>query len=294
MGIYDRPYMRSGGGGGGGGGYRPYGGGGFGLPRPGRVVAGLLIANIAMLVLGLFWGGMEGHLGLSAATWWRQPWRFITFQFVHAGAMHLFFNMLGLYFLGMYLELTWGPRRFLVFYLLCGAVGGIAHLVMSYALGWNPHTLLVGASGGVFAVILACAILYPQIRVIVLFFPMSIRVAAALFIGIAAYSILAKIRLGGAGGGISDAAHLGGAAAGALWVYLEPKIWRLRRLGPSGRGSGRWHKKVQREREEQEQVDRILDKVRREGIGSLTRREKAILRRATERERHNGGRAGPW
>ncbi|OPX21437.1 MAG: hypothetical protein B1H04_06670 [Planctomycetales bacterium 4484_123] len=289
MGIYDRPYMR----GGGGGGYRPSPG--LGLPRPGRVVAGLLIANIAVLVLGLFWQGMARHLGLSAASWWRQPWRFITFQFVHAGGMHLFFNMLGLYFLGMYLELTWGPRRFLVFYLLCGAAGGVAHLVMSYGLGWNPHTLLVGASGGVFAVILACAILYPQIRVIVLFFPMSIRVAAALFIGIAAYSVLAEVRgVGLGGGGISHAAHLGGAVAGALWVYLEPRIWRLRTGGASGRGSGRWRRKVQREQEERQEVDRILDKVRREGIGALSRRERDVLRRATERERHNGGRDGPW
>ena len=102
-------------------------------------------------------------------------------------------------------------------------------MVMTFAFSpADTHTHLIGASGGVYAVVLACAILFPQIRLILFLFPVPIRFAAALFIGIAVYNLLSGIASGGFVGGISDAAHLGGAVAGAFWVWVLPGLRRGR------------------------------------------------------------------
>jgi len=282
MGIHDRPYMQQD--------YQPPGGRiTFGMPKPGKAVKWLLIANIVMFVLQIFLGRqMEQWLTVTAVVWW-EVWRYLTFQFLHADPFHLLFNMLGLYFLGMYLERAWGTRRFLTFYLVCGAVAGLTHVALSWSFRTDLFVSLLGASGGVYAVVLACAILFPHIRVIVILFPMSIRMAAALFLGIAIINVLIGIRSALAGGplsgGISHVAHLGGAAAAAVWVYVIPKL-----RGASGQVRGRinrgaWQRKMRKRADEEAQIDRILSKIRNEGLDSLTNREKKILREATERQR---------
>ena len=144
MGLHDRPYMHE----------PPSGGGGFGgmrmeFRRPGRVVGRLILINVLVVFVQLFWSeALIDTFAVRPEAWW-QPWRYVTFQFLHSGIFHLFFNMIGLYFLGMILENHWGGKRFLTFYLVCGAVGGVCHVMFSYALrqpAWMP---LLGASGGV-------------------------------------------------------------------------------------------------------------------------------------------------
>ncbi|MDY7010347.1 MAG: rhomboid family intramembrane serine protease [Planctomycetota bacterium] len=266
--------------------------GGFmgGMPRPGRVVGRLLIVNVVIFFLQIF-PAFNAELmkwcTVIPAYWW-QVWRYITFQFLHAGLFHILFNMIGLYFLGMMLEAYWGGRRFLVFYLGCGAVAGVAHVVMAFAMSRGMEAKLLGASGGVYGVVLACAVLFPQIRVIVFLFPMPIRTAAALFLGIAAFFTLQEIAAGGAmSGGVSHVAHLGGAAAAAVWIWVLPRVRMKLRFGNRPAGQGRWEKKLKRRQEQQEKIDRILDKIRREGIGSLSRGEKRTLQQTTE-EMKNG------
>ncbi|KKM21798.1 hypothetical protein LCGC14_1631800 [marine sediment metagenome] len=291
MGLHDRPYMqeeqkRYGGGGGGMGGMR------VGMPKPTGVIRYLLIINIAVLVASRFGEGMVFDLFAVKASLWWQLWRYVTFQFLHAGMFHLFFNMLALYFLGMHLERAWGSKRFLTFYLLCGAVGGVAHVVMTHALSQYAEIPLVGASGGVYGVLIACAILFPHIRLILLLFPVSIRVAVALFLGMAVYNVLDGIitaRGGGGamGGGVSDPAHLGGAIVGAAWVWLGPRLRSRMAAGSARRGQGRWQKKLQRGRDEQQEINRILDKIRNQGIGSLSDSERRTLQRATDRQQQD-------
>jgi membrane associated rhomboid family serine protease len=209
------------------------------MPRPGRVISRLLIINIVVFFLQVFpdignylfkWGTV------IPALWW-QPWRYITFQFLHGGLFHLLFNMMGLYFLGMLLESGWGARRFLVFYLGCGAVAGVAHVLMAFALNRGMEVPLLGASGGVYGVVLACAVLFPHIRLIVFLFPMPIRTAAALFLGIAVFFTLQELFAGGTGGGVSHVAHLGGAVAAAVWIWVLPKLRMKLRSGhqPAGK-----------------------------------------------------------
>lgn len=152
---------------------------------------------------------------------------------------------------------------------------------MAFAMGRGHDTFLIGASGGVYAVVLACAVFYPQVRVIVFLFPMPIRFAAALFLGIAVYFTLQEIASGGMmRSQISHVAHLGGAAAAAVWILISLGFSRrMRRGGPAGRG--RWERKLRRQRRQQKEIDGILDKIGRDGLSSLNRHEKRVLREAT-------------
>ena len=256
-----------------------------GMPRPGPVVARLLLINLVVFFLSIFFGDPMLRLFAVLPDRWLDLWRYLTFQFLHLDPIHILFNMIGLYFLGMLLEMGWGTWRFLVFYLVCGAVAGVAHVIMAFAMGRGHGTFLLGASGGVYAVVLACAVFYPQVRVIVLFFPMPIRVAAALFLGIAVFYTLQEIASGGMmRRQVSDVAHLGGAAAAAVWILISLGLsGRLRRRVPFGRG--RWERKLKRQRRREKEIDGILAKIRRDGLTSLSRHEKRILRQASEQQR---------
>jgi membrane associated rhomboid family serine protease len=194
--------------------------------------------------------------------------------------MHILFNMLGLYFLGMYLERAWGTKRFLVFYLTCGVIAGLTHVAFSFLLDQPDWIPLVGASGGVLAVLAACAILFPHIRVVMLLFPVPIRFAALILIVISVLFMLT-----GEQGGTAHAAHFGGMVAGGLWVWLGPRLRNARADAQQRINNGAWERKMRREQQTQAEVDRILDKIRREGIGSLSSREKRILQDATEKQR---------
>jgi len=297
MGWRDRPYARSD--------YedeRPPRQGGMmgGMPRPGRVVGRLLIINILVFFVGtIFLRTPQG--GRRLPDWFAvipdqswQIWRYVTFQFLHGGVGHLFFNMLALYFLGMLLEQAWGGRRFLVFYLGCGVVAGLAHVVMTPILNQPAYVRLVGASGGVYGVLLACAVMFPQIRVFIYFlFPVPIRVVAAVFLGIAVFNVVQGIRVAMAGGmlsgGISHPAHLGGAAAAAVYIWIWPALQQRFRLPRRAGGAGRWDKKLRQRRRTEEQVDRILDKIRRRGLGSLNWSERRTLRKASRQQADEEG-----
>lgn len=280
MGLGNRPYWKDDQPGGSFmGGY--YGSGmRHGLPKPTPAVMWLLIVNFAMFILQNILGGTF-TLSLSAVPmYWWQPWRYVTFQFLHGGVMHILFNMLGLYFLGVYLERAWGTKRFLGFYLTCGVIAGLTHVAFSFLFRQPTWVPLVGASGGVLAVLAACAILFPHIQVVLLLFPVPIRFAAILFIVISVLFMLT-----GEQGGTAHAAHFGGMVAGGVWVWLGPRLRNAREGARQRINHGAWERKVRREQQNQAEVDRILDKIRREGIQSLSAREKRILQDATEKQR---------
>ena len=114
MGLNDRDY------------YRRPGRSPFGTLPVWSVSTWLIALNVAVFVLDIVLRGLLFRIGsFSAVTavWELQVWRFVTFQFLHAGVGHIFFNMLALYFFGPMIENYLGPRRFLAFYLLCGAAG---------------------------------------------------------------------------------------------------------------------------------------------------------------------------
>jgi len=289
----DRPYAYRDDRGGIGGFGGPTGGGiGLSMPKPTRVVKWLLITNLLVFVVQLAAGDVHRGVGVisqmfgAVGLYWWQLWRYVTFQFLHGGMWHLVLNMLAVYFLGAPLERRMGSRRFLVFYLLCGAIAGVTYVVMSLALGQGGWIPIVGASGGVYGIILAAAVYFPHFRIIFLFFPVPIRLAAVIIFSIMALTVLQGLGAGGVKTGVfwSQVAHFGGAAAAAVWIFLSRHRPAGSTLGERVR-KGSWQRKQRERRQMQAEVDRILEKIHTHGIGSLSSREKRLLKQATERQR---------
>jgi len=225
-----------------------------------------------------------------------QIWRLVGFQFLHANMYHLLFNMIGLYFFGPLVERYLGGKRYLAFYLLCGIFGALFYLILNLGgymatevLGVSSvpgllvnatGTPLIGASAGVFGVLMAGAFLAPKARVLLFFvIPMRLSTLAYGLVGISIASILINTR--NAGG---EAAHLGGAAAGWWFIRHPGSLHGLfdfaGRVDPTSKHfavRGRTKPRV-------DSVDRILDKISREGLQSLTRKEKRILEEASRRD----------
>ncbi|HEX2972297.1 MAG TPA: rhomboid family intramembrane serine protease [Tepidisphaeraceae bacterium] len=206
----------------------------FGRMPGWSVTTWLIVVNVAVFVLDpllsplfgypplLAWG----YFSADAAIYHLQIWRFFTFQFLHASLGHIFFNMLALYFFGPLIESYLGRKRFLTFYLLCGIAGAVSYLLLwmmgiLIAFSWVP---LVGASAGIFGVLIAAARIAPDAQVFLLFppIPLRLKTMAWILLGIAAFTIV----VGGNNAG-GQAAHLGGAALGYL---LIENPWALNRL----------------------------------------------------------------
>ena len=301
MGIHDRPYWKdqpsqfSPGGGAGG----PMGGMRLSFPKPARAIRTLLIINIIVFVAQQFAdlptpehraGMMTTWLGVTVDGAW-QIWRYITFQFLHAGFWHIVMNMLGLYILGSPLEKSWGSRRFVTFYLTCGVVAGLAYVVIAAMFNEPSWMPIIGASGGVYGVILACAVFFPRFIIIFLFFPVPIRLAALIIFGGMIIIILRALGEHDFGAAMSDVAHLGGAVAAAVWIWVIPRlkgaggVAGVARTGRAKINQGAWRRKQRRREEEAAQIDQILQKIKDHGIASLTRGEKKALQEATSRQR---------
>jgi membrane associated rhomboid family serine protease len=154
------------------------------------------------------------------------PWQVLSYAFLHGGLMHLFFNMLGLWMFGSELERLWGPRRYLQF-LLAGVLAAAAtQLLFTAVTGSNVPT--VGASGGLFALLLGFGMLFPN-RVIMPLFP-PIPMKARTFVVV--FGLL-ELVLGMSGsGGVAHFAHLGGMVGGFLMIRYwrsQPPFGRHRR-----------------------------------------------------------------
>lgn len=238
----------------------------FGGVRFWSITTWLIAINIAVFVIdallrvrlegggsiGLLW--LWGFFSFDTAVSRLQLWRFFSFQFLHGGLGHIFFNMLGLYFFGPLVESHLGSRRYLAFYLLCGIAGPLAYLLIMVlgVLPMNTYTPMVGASAGLFGVLIAAAFVAPNTRVQLLFPPvdMPLRTMAWVYVGIAAFMVFTR---GGNAGG--EAAHLGGAAAGFLLIrnarflnfaeHLTPssltRSLKRRRNGGGGDSNMKYH-----------------------------------------------------
>lgn len=212
MGFYDRDYSRS---------STPRG---FGALSAWSITTWLIAINVAIFVLDSLGNGNLTRLGyFSEVTAINnlEIWRFITFQFLHANLTHILFNMVSLYFFGPMVEEYLGARRYLAFYLLCGAAGAVSYLLLLLAgIIGSPSTELIGASAGIFGILIAATRVAPDATVLLLLLPvpMKLRTMAWLMVGLAVYTVI--VRGNNAGG---EAAHLGGAALGYLLI-LKPQV----------------------------------------------------------------------
>ncbi len=264
----------------------------------------LLILNFAvwaLMAIGLVpWSSALDLLAFRPDRLLVRPWTVITYTFVHAGFGHVFFNMLALFFFGPPLERAWGGREFLTYYLVCGAGGALASLLLVNVVGPAP---LVGASGAVFGLLLAFALRWPDAPIYIWFlFP----VKAKYFVGfLALVTLFFTVNAGPTRGGTAHWAHLGGLLAGAAWLRwgdrVERALGRARlRLRSAGRGvravrpdrkagggrttgptappPARGRRRSRRaDGDTLDEVDRILDKIRERGIESLSPEERSFL-----------------
>ena len=291
-----------------------------------------VLAYLASTVLDLRgirlteWGGLHFFLAQDF-----HFYQFVTYQFLHGSFMHLFFNMFALWMFGGVVEHVWGPKKFLFYYILCGIGAGLCQEVVQYVnyandglaaydyvniqdYGSMPvgeylnQWCTIGASGAVYAILLAFGMTFPEDRIFI--FPLPIPIKAKWFVmGYAAIELFSAMSQ--SGDGVAHMAHLGG----MLFGFFLIRYWRRHPGNHFDIGGGQqffdqlkrrsgsaqnWFKKSgqhgqdsyqaprtatreddmeynARKKARQEEIDAILDKIRRSGYDSLTKAEKQQL-----------------
>lgn len=184
-------------------------------------VKALLIANVAVFILQTVMGdSLMIIFGLVPYLLWRELyfWQILTYQFLHGGLFHILFNMLALWMFGCDLERRWGSRFFFKYYTICVAGGGLLNALLLP----NQTGPSIGASAGIYGVLLAQGILYPD-RIIYFYFLFPIKMKHFVMI-IGAISLYSSIVATGTG--IAHLAHLGGMAFGYLYLrWGNPWVW---------------------------------------------------------------------
>jgi membrane associated rhomboid family serine protease len=194
----------------------------------GLVFLGELVYPTPLISWFALWPG-----GLLVTTGWSEgvphfwPWQIVTYAFLHGGLLHLALNMYALWLFGTRLEYVWGGRMFTVYYFSCVIGAALTQLVVSEIalLQGGAAYPVLGASGGVFGLLLAFGLLFPETELILLFPPIPIK-AKWFVIGYGAVELFAGVT--GTMEGVAHFAHLGGMATG----YLLLRYWRR---GPPGR-----------------------------------------------------------
>lgn len=243
-------------------------------------VKGILIACVGAFLLQLL--GRTANLPVTAifglsrgavSDGW--VWQLATYMFLHGGVFHLVFNMLVLWMFGSQLEASWGTRAFLRYFFVCGIAAGVT----TWLIPLGPDVPTVGSSGAVYGLILAYGMLFPDSVVYLYFlFPIRAKYLALILGGVEFLSSLAQ-----SGDGVAHFTHLGGLAAGYVYLRFGDRLrWWFRR--PGGRPGGRRARvadirqaRATRSRQ-REEVDAILDKISSQGIDSLTPHERRRLR----------------
>ncbi len=253
----------------------------FSRRRP-WVTQSIIAINVAIFLIQAFLPKQDDHLlvaifglserGLLAGFLW-QPF---THMFLHANLFHLFVNMLGIWFAGQAVELWLGPRRYLLIYFVGGILGGLLQ-VISF-----PGDNLIGASGGVCAVLLAFTTLEPEMPITALiFFIIPVRLRAK-FLGWGVIGISLVLPLVGLDPQVGHFAHLGGALTGMfyiLWLrhtgHYHPRIAPPPIFTPPQTSEFPSTRSID--------IDRLLDKVNTQGLHSLTPQERHLLETWTQK-----------
>ncbi|MGQ9819264.1 MAG: rhomboid family intramembrane serine protease [Candidatus Kapaibacteriales bacterium] len=300
--------------------------GGFGLFPP--VIKTLIVVNVIVFLLDVLFFGIYRindvpFIYFVAKYFYLQPiesgnfwiWQLITYQFLHGGIWHLFFNLFALWMFGVELENLWGSRKFLSFYLLSGIGAGLFQLFIAPIFSDPAPT--IGASGAIFGVLSAFGFTFPDRPIFM--FPIFIPIPAKFFVIL--YAGLAFLfGITGSAGNIAHIAHLGGAITGIFLLKYGDRIGIYRLINRLTGGeryysyttsSPRFYVRKEQHNEPaddfyeiidkpnkpqkpksynidgeeitQEVIDQILDKIAESGYQSLTEREKRILLELSKR-----------
>lgn len=249
-------------------------------------------------------------------------YQLVTYLFLHGGFTHIFLNMFALWMFGAVIERVWGPKKFLFYYISCGIGAGLVQEIVQYvnyiAEGLAAYQYVdlggtrmltadylnlwttIGASGAVYAILLAFGMIFPNERLFIIPIPFPIK-AKWLVVGYIAIELFSA--LSGPGDGVAHTAHLGG----MLFGFIMIRYWQKHPgTGNFGRNRGqeffdhmrqrfderqrqqnrrRWVDEPEQSQEppkkpkrhNQEEIDAILDKIRKSGYDSLTKEEKKKL-----------------
>lgn len=211
-------------------------------------------------------------------------WQIVTYMFLHGGISHIFFNMLALWMFGSMLEREWGSREFLKYYLLTGLGGGLCFALFNF----NSGIPTVGASGAVYGLLTAYAVLFPD-NIIYIWFviPLKAKYFALVF---GAIEFVSSFQMSS---GIAHLAHLGGMIIG--YIYLKRGKWTPNSMRPKAEQEHlqirqRWKEEAELDQLRRD-VDDLLEKVSRVGFEGLSRAEQKKLEKASQtlRERERLG-----
>ena len=290
----------------------------------------LLIANILIFLVTVFIGGDKVEIPMEDGTRKEETlftlntifglyffltnhfhfFQFFTYMFCHGNWEHLFFNMFALWMFGSVVERVWGPKKFLFYFIACGIGAGMfqagAQFFEYLGLFGRPTLNLgatVGASGAIYAILLAFGMIFPEERIFI--FPLPIPIKAKWFVIFYA-GLELFLAISTTGDGVAHIAHLGGMVFGFFMI----RYWRKHPTAGYGKSQGEqffenlrssWEKRSKksadkaswggsrtstgnpdwdynaRKQREQEEIDRILDKIRKNGYDSLTSEEKRKL-----------------
>ena len=297
------------------------------------VTRNLLIINVLVYLLASVvelggksltdWGALHFFMASDF-----HVYQFITYQFLHGGFTHLFFNMFALWMFGCVIENVWGPKKFIFYYIFCGIGAGLCQEMVQYisfaadgltsldpaqVLNVNGQRLMtvdqimnlsstIGASGAVYGILLAFGMTFPNERIFI--FPLPIPIKAKWFVAV--YAVIELVSaMSSVGDGVAHMAHIGGMLFGFLLILYWRKRpnsyfnvdatrqffdkWsRTSRTSHTGETSytssnttysrpGDDMEYNARKKARQEEIDKILDKIRVSGYDSLSKEEKRRL-----------------
>lgn len=244
-----------------------------------------------------------GHwLKVTEAVKYGQIWRLVTYAFCHSRLeiFHILWNMLFFFWFGRELEMKYGSREFLLFYLGAAVCAGLTYLILHLSVG--TVTPMLGASGAVMAVMMLYAMHFPRRKILFMFFiPLEIRWLVLFYVIMETMPVLQMLGGEANSSGVAHSAHFGGLAFGFFywkfkwrleyrWQWLTSWV-RLKRHGRKVRarrpaqGSRPEPQASMRDmaHEFDDEIDRILDKVAKKGYKKLSERERTLLASASER-----------
>lgn len=248
------------------------------------VVRALIITNAVVFVLQVLFRNLSGGAVLETffalqpeaiSRFW--VWQLLSYAFLHADFFHLLFNMLALWMFGSELENHWGSEIFLKIYLFSAFMGGLVTYVMDF---WWNQGVVVGASGGVYGLLIAYAMVWPNREILfMMIFPMKAKFFVVILMLMIAFS---------QGGRVAHMAHAGGLLGGFLFVryfsffrnflnfdfsfsrYLQKKKFK------------KYQEEMEMRQNSQAKVDELLEKISRNGMKSLTKKERKFLNEASQ------------
>ena len=192
-----------------------------------RIIIACAVIYFLQVVLGTVFPGTLGYLFsfgalIPAYVLHGFIWQIVTYSFLHAGVMHVLINMLMLWMFGAQEELDWGSKKFLEFYLFCVAGAAVTTIAVAYSPihGVSPLTPTIGASGGVYGVLMAFGMLYGDREIFM--FPLPFMMKAKYMVAIMIFLVIIAT-FQPSQGGIANFAHLGGLLFGFLYIKFMPR-----------------------------------------------------------------------